>query len=96
MRSTWSGRSFFVIPHKAQRQFAAFKTSKRLSAPLKEVLSPFRSIDLAESNLYLLPMDQDRDRVPVCDAYDPAFECAGVAQEDAGEEESEHQGSSLS
>src|SRR5271157_5061226 len=34
------------------------------------------------------------DRVPVCDAYNLAFEVAGVAQEDAGEDECEHRGSS--
>ena len=60
---------------------------KTLSRRCVEVLSPFRSVDLAKSDSDLLPIDQDRKRVPVCDADNLAFEVAGIAQEDAGEEE---------
>ena len=60
--------------------FAEDEIRQRLSAPLREILSPLRSVDGAESDFDLLPIDQNRDRIPVCDPDDLAFEVAGNAQ----------------
>lgn len=41
----------------------------------------------AETNFYLLLVDQDRDRVAICDTHDLAHEVVWATQEDAGEED---------
>ena len=45
-----------------------------------KVLPLFRSVDLAESDFDLHPIDQDREGIPVCDPDHLAFEVAGNAQ----------------
>jgi hypothetical protein len=74
--------------------FAKYEVRKRRSAPLREILTLFWSIDGAEPNSDLLFVDQYRERVAVCDADNLAYEVAWSALEDAGEKEEKHQGSS--